>query len=90
MAEVDKAEAAGWDWRKTAWKGAKTFALVLSAQLAPLAVEAVSKALMDEKLINATLRDAGAPVAVVTAGTALIVAAGKMLANWWAHRNGAK
>ena len=78
MASVEKAD---FSVRLMLWKGLKTFALALSMQLVPVAISALS----NDQLVSASLRDAGAPVAVVTAVTALIVAGGKMLANWWNH-----
>lgn len=83
MAEVKTAEKQGFDMKLMLWKGLKTFTLAVMMQFAPLVIAALS----DEQLIGATLREAGAPVGVVVAVTALIVAGGKMASNWWHHRN---
>lgn len=84
MGEIKKAEAAGFDAKIMLLKGLKTFALALSMQLAPVVLAAVS----NDELIRSSLTSAGLPVMVVTTVTALLVAAGKMAANWWTHREG--
>jgi len=86
MAEIEKAQADGWDWKKTLWKGAKTFALALSMQVVPSLLAALS----NDQFVASTLKSAGAPVAVVTTVTALIVACVKMAANYWNHRDDAR
>ena len=80
MAEIDKAE--GFSVQLMLWKGLKTFVLALSMQLAPVILSALS----DDRLVASSLQSTGAPVAVVTAVTALVVALGKMGANYWTHR----
>lgn len=86
MSEINTAEEKGFDVKLMLWKGLKTFALAVAMQCAPVIIAALS----NEQLIGAALRETGAPVGVVVAVTALVVAGGKMLANWWNHRDGAK
>jgi hypothetical protein len=86
MAAVTKAEEEGFSVQLMLWKGLKTFGLALSMQLVPVALAALS----NEALIRSSLEGADLPAAVVVTVTALLVAGGKMAANWWNHRDGPK
>ena len=86
MGEVEKVEKTGFNWKITVWKGVKTLGLVITSACVPVVAEQLGK----QEMVQTILEQAGTPVGLSVAISALVASVVKMFINWYTHRDGPK